>query len=92
MELEAQPFYQKGVNSGEDATTPFVTSEQKRNAIYKMSIDEFRRLLMKIKNIHSSITLSNKMTDSYVEMDVCGDWAKKRQKEQYAIQFFFFVS
>lgn len=82
MELEEQPFYQKGVNAEEDGTTPFVTSEEKRSAIYKMSVDEFRRLVLKIKNIHSSITLSNKITDSYVEMDVCGNWAKNRQQER----------
>ncbi|XP_077219311.1 methyltransferase isoform X2 [Tasmannia lanceolata] len=61
-----------------------ISSEMKRNAIYKMSVPEFTELLTKIKSIHTSITSS--MQDSYAIPEACSIWIKTQVDRKLPFQ------
>ncbi|KZV47594.1 hypothetical protein F511_12863 [Dorcoceras hygrometricum] len=80
--LELQPFYQKGINAGEEygddeVEKPAVddsalTSQMKRSAIYAMTGIEFSALVAKIKSVHSS--LCSDIPGSYKIPGACSTW------------------
>ncbi|RRT83969.1 hypothetical protein BHE74_00045028 [Ensete ventricosum] len=76
--LESQPYYTKGINSGSsgDGKDDAVGSAAKRNAIFRMSVQEFHGLLGKIKLIHSAI--STALPHSYLVPDACSKWLNQR--------------
>ncbi|XVF80746.1 hypothetical protein PTKIN_Ptkin15bG0099800 [Pterospermum kingtungense] len=83
--LSTQPFYQKGINAGEEdeqeplipasGSFDIVTSETKRNAVYSLSIPEFFELIRKIESVHDRICKDIK--DSYKLPKACGIWIKR---------------
>ncbi|URE02480.1 U11-48K-like CHHC zinc finger [Musa troglodytarum] len=76
--LENQPYYSKGINSGSsgDGKDDAVGSAAKRNAIFRMSVQEFHGLLGKIKLIHSAISMV--LPHSYLVPDACSKWLNQR--------------
>ncbi|KAJ8455524.1 hypothetical protein OPV22_035111 [Ensete ventricosum] len=90
--LESQPYYTKGINSGSsgDGKDDAVGSAAKRNAIFRMSVQEFHGLLGKIKLIHSAI--STALPHSYLVPDACSKWLNQRldrklpYQEKHAMQ------
>ncbi|XP_065033929.1 uncharacterized protein LOC103983726 isoform X2 [Musa acuminata AAA Group] len=90
--LESQPYYSKGINSGSsgDGKADAVGSAAKRNAIFRMSVQDFHGLLGKIKLIHSSISMV--LPHSYLVPDACSKWLNQRldrklpYQEKHAMQ------
>lgn len=77
--LETQPYYSKGINSGDgagDLEEDDVGSAAKRSAIFKLSVTEFHDLVEKIKSIHSAVV--EVLKESYVVPDACDRWLKQQ--------------
>ncbi|XP_023547814.1 tRNA:m(4)X modification enzyme TRM13 homolog [Cucurbita pepo subsp. pepo] len=82
--LAVQPFYQKGINAGEEDSissdelasgfSDSISSEMKRNIVYGMSGAEFHRLLAKIRALHGLICKD--IQDSYRIKEACNMWIK----------------
>ncbi|KAL6893762.1 hypothetical protein ACP4OV_007860 [Aristida adscensionis] len=72
--LAAQPYYSRGVNSGGGEAGRFVTSAEKRSAVYRLTEEEFRALLGKIRSAHASAAAA--MWESYLITDACDKWMK----------------
>uniref|UniRef100_A0A9I9DV23 tRNA:m(4)X modification enzyme TRM13 n=1 Tax=Cucumis melo TaxID=3656 RepID=A0A9I9DV23_CUCME len=82
--LAGQPFYQKGINAGEEDSmsangpdsglSDSISSEMKRNIVYGMSGDQFHRLLGKIRALHDLICKD--IQDSYQIKEACNMWIK----------------
>ncbi|KAA0058561.1 tRNA:m(4)X modification enzyme TRM13-like protein isoform X1 [Cucumis melo var. makuwa] len=82
--LAGQPFYQKGINAGEEdlmsangpdsGLSDSISSEMKRNIVYGMSGDQFHRLLGKIRALHDLICKD--IQDSYQIKEACNMWIK----------------
>ncbi|TVU44301.1 hypothetical protein EJB05_03737, partial [Eragrostis curvula] len=70
--LAAQPYYSEGVNSGGGETGRGVTSAEKRAIIYKLTEEEFRGLLGKIRSAHEAAAVA--MRESYLITDACDKW------------------
>ncbi|TVU43907.1 hypothetical protein EJB05_03327, partial [Eragrostis curvula] len=70
--LAAQPYYSKGVNSGGGETGRGVTSAEKRAILYKLTEEEFRGLLRKIRSAHEAAAVA--MRESYLITDACDKW------------------
>jgi tRNA:m4X modification enzyme len=70
--LAAQPYYSKAINSGGGGGA--VTSAAKRVAVHKLSEQDFRGLLAKIRSAHASAAV--KMRESHVAPDACDKWMK----------------
>lgn len=77
--LSAQPFYQKGINAGneEDICCPnsVVTSEMKRNLLYDMSVSKFYQLINKIETVHDIVR--KEIEDSYLSPEACNIWSNR---------------
>ncbi|XP_010522849.1 PREDICTED: tRNA:m(4)X modification enzyme TRM13 homolog [Tarenaya hassleriana] len=84
--LSAQPFYQKGINAGEEdgeerdkqgscCPDGIVTSEMKRNLLYSMSVSQFYELIRKIETAHGIICTDIEV--SYNLPEACNMWIKK---------------
>ncbi|KAI3905295.1 hypothetical protein MKX01_039986 [Papaver californicum] len=83
--LVLQPFYKKGINSGreedsvlenvENVSGDIITSEMKRNAVYKMTVFEFYELIGKIEAVYTS-TCSD-IRESFKEPEACGIWMNR---------------
>ncbi|XP_024018181.1 tRNA:m(4)X modification enzyme TRM13 homolog [Morus notabilis] len=76
--LTLQPYYQKGINSGNQTEEDgkMITSELKRNAVYSMSVAQFSELIRKIESLHESIR--HYIRDSYKVPEACGIWIKRQ--------------
>ncbi|XP_038897016.1 tRNA:m(4)X modification enzyme TRM13 homolog isoform X1 [Benincasa hispida] len=82
--LAVQPFYQKGINAGEEdllsseesdsGLSDCISSEMKRNIVYGMSGPQFHRLLGKIRALHDLICKD--IQDSYKIKEACNMWIK----------------
>lgn len=82
--LAVQPFYQKGINAGEEdsissnelvsGSSDCISSEMKRNLVYGMSGVEFHRLLGKIRALHGQICKD--IQESYRIKEACNMWIK----------------
>lgn len=80
--LELQPFYQKGINAGDEhdndeaekaaVDDSTLSSQMKRNAVYAMTGLEFSALVAKIKSVHSS--LCSNIPGSYKIPGACSIW------------------
>ncbi|CAN6297178.1 unnamed protein product, partial [Urochloa humidicola] len=70
--LAAQPYYSKGINSGGAEAGRGITSAEKRAAVYRLTEDEFRGLLGKIRSVHAVAAVA--MRESYLITDACGKW------------------
>ncbi|XP_073155446.1 tRNA:m(4)X modification enzyme TRM13 isoform X3 [Henckelia pumila] len=83
--LELQPFYQKGINAGDEydydevekaaVDDSALTSQMKRNAVYAMTGLEFSALVAKIKSVHSS--LCSNIPGSYKIPGACSIWTQQ---------------
>lgn len=94
--LSLQPFYQKGINAGDEDEdgAPLsnswtghpdnVTSEMKRNAVYGLSVPEFCSLIDKIKSVHE--LMCRDIRDSFKVTDACDIWIKG-QVDRYLKMF-----
>ncbi|KAM7276817.1 hypothetical protein ACFE04_018683 [Oxalis oulophora] len=87
--LSLQPFYDKGINAGEEenedeTAVNVVTSEMKRNAVYKISTTEFCGLIKKIESIHSSICKD--ISDSYKTPEACNIWINREMDRKIPFQ------
>nr|XP_051177221.1 tRNA:m(4)X modification enzyme TRM13 isoform X1 [Lolium perenne] len=70
--LAAQPYYSKAINSGGGGAA--LTSAAKRAAVHKLSEQEFRGLVAKIRSAHASAAVQ--MRDSHVAPVACDKWMK----------------
>nr|CAB3492597.1 unnamed protein product [Digitaria exilis] len=70
--LAAQPYYSKGINSGRAEAGSFITSAEKRAAVYRLTEDEFRGLLGKIRSVHAAAAVA--MRESFMIADACDKW------------------
>nr|CAB3497582.1 unnamed protein product [Digitaria exilis] len=70
--LAAQPYYSKGINSGGAEAGSFITSAEKRAAVYRLTEDEFRGLLGKIRSVHAAAAVA--MRESFMITDACDKW------------------
>ncbi|RCV40081.1 hypothetical protein SETIT_9G022900v2 [Setaria italica] len=70
--LAAQPYYSKGINSGGSEAGRGITSAEKRAAVYRLTDDEFRGLLGKIRSVHAAAAVA--MRESYLITDACDKW------------------
>ncbi|CAN6308637.1 unnamed protein product [Urochloa humidicola] len=70
--LAAQPYYSKGINSGGAEAGRGITSAEKRAAVYRLTEDEFRDLLDKIRSVHAAAAVA--MRESYLITDACDKW------------------
>ncbi|KAK1315906.1 hypothetical protein QJS10_CPA05g00114 [Acorus calamus] len=91
QELKTQPFYKKGVNGGgrDDPEslmkkTCIITSDMKRNMIYKLGVHEYLELVGKIESIHKS--LCSFIKDSYVMPEACEGWLASQIDRKLPIQ------
>ncbi|MQM08482.1 hypothetical protein Taro_041338 [Colocasia esculenta] len=83
QELEAQPFYQKGINCGGSGEGEgFLSSEAKRREIYGLSVPEFLDLIRKFKSLHSSLRKRVELGESYVLPEACTAWLEGRGGEE----------
>uniref|UniRef100_A0A2P2J6H6 tRNA:m(4)X modification enzyme TRM13 n=1 Tax=Rhizophora mucronata TaxID=61149 RepID=A0A2P2J6H6_RHIMU len=84
--LSLQPFYQKGINSGEeeDDGTKNITSEMKRSAVYEMSVHAFYRLIEKIESVYASIC--DDLRDSHKIPEACDMWIKREVDSKLPFQ------
>lgn len=75
--LTLQPFYQKGINAGEeeDPDLNYVASELKRNAVYSLTAPEFYKLIGKVESFHALICKD--IRDSFKVPEACGIWIKR---------------
>ncbi|KAJ4844780.1 hypothetical protein Tsubulata_003493 [Turnera subulata] len=71
--LSLQPFYQKGINAGNEQEDNF-TSEMKRAAVYAMTVSEFYGLIEKIEHVHAS--MCKNILESYKVPEACNVWIK----------------
>ncbi|GJS31307.1 tRNA:m(4)X modification enzyme TRM13 isoform X2 [Tanacetum coccineum] len=71
--LYSQPFYEKGINGGDDEED--VTSESKRMAVHNMSVAEFVKIIEKIKSVHDSVCKD--IRDSYIVPEACSMWINR---------------
>uniref|UniRef100_A0A0D9ZFD4 tRNA:m(4)X modification enzyme TRM13 n=1 Tax=Oryza glumipatula TaxID=40148 RepID=A0A0D9ZFD4_9ORYZ len=74
--LAAQPFYSKGINSGGGEGGGGVTSAAKRALVHKLTKDELRALIEKIKLAHASAAMA--MRDSFLVTDACDNWMRNQ--------------
>uniref|UniRef100_A0A0E0D956 tRNA:m(4)X modification enzyme TRM13 n=1 Tax=Oryza meridionalis TaxID=40149 RepID=A0A0E0D956_9ORYZ len=74
--LAAQPFYSKGINSGGGEGRGGVTSAAKRALVHKLTEDELRALIEKIKSGHASAAVA--MRDSFLVTDACDNWMRNQ--------------
>uniref|UniRef100_A0A0E0KL58 tRNA:m(4)X modification enzyme TRM13 n=1 Tax=Oryza punctata TaxID=4537 RepID=A0A0E0KL58_ORYPU len=74
--LAAQPFYSKGINSGGGEGGGGVTSAAKRAAVHKLTEDELRALIEKIKSAHALAAVA--MCDSFLVTDACDKWMRNQ--------------
>ena len=94
--LYLQPYYRKGINAGSegehenrqtlrnnDTPSDNISSEMKRNAVYRMTIPEFYNLIEKIESVHES--LSKYIEDSYQMPEVCDLWIKSGVEDRYLV-------
>lgn len=70
--LTAQPYYSKGINSGAGEAGCVVTSAEKRAAVYRLTEEEFRCLLGKIRSLHAAAAAA--IRESYLITDACDKW------------------
>ncbi|RLN20051.1 hypothetical protein C2845_PM02G42510 [Panicum miliaceum] len=70
--LAAQPYYSKGINSGGAEAGRGITSAEKRAAVYRLTEDEFRGLLGKIRSVHAAAAVA--MRESYLITGACDKW------------------
>lgn len=73
--LALQPFYQKGINGGNDDHEQDVTSDAKRIAVHSMTASQFIKLIAKIKSVHASIC--NHIQDSFNLPEACRIWINR---------------
>lgn len=82
LELEAQPFYKKGVNcGGGEGAKGFVRSEAKRSEIYRLTVPEFLSLVQKIKAVHSSLGKEIYLRESFISSRACAEWLEGSRGE-----------
>ncbi|CAA6662161.1 unnamed protein product [Spirodela intermedia] len=82
LELEAQPFYKKGVNcGGGEGAKGFVRSEAKRSEIYRLTVPEFLSLVQKIKAVYSSLPKEIYLRESFISSQACAEWLEGRRGE-----------
>uniref|UniRef100_A0A0D9W116 tRNA:m(4)X modification enzyme TRM13 n=1 Tax=Leersia perrieri TaxID=77586 RepID=A0A0D9W116_9ORYZ len=79
--LAAQPFYSKGINSrgGEG-----VTSAAKRATVHRLTEDELRALIEKIKSVHGAAAVA--MRDSHLVTDACDKWMRNQADRKVPYQ------
>lgn len=83
--LETKPYYSKGINGGGGTPEEEKTgSEAKRRAVHKLSLDEFDRLIGKIRAFHSWFQLE--LLESFAEPDACTKWLKQQIDRQVPYQ------
>jgi len=70
--LTAQPYYSKGINSGAGEPGCGVTSAEKRAAVYRLTEEEFRSLLGKIRSVHAAASAA--IRESYLIPGACDKW------------------
>lgn len=70
--LAAQPYYSKGINCGGGDVDRGVTSAEKRAAVYRLTEEEFRGLLGKIRSVHAAAAVG--MRESYLITEACDKW------------------
>ncbi|XP_066349860.1 uncharacterized protein [Miscanthus floridulus] len=70
--LTAQPYYSKGINSGAGEPGCGVTSAEKRAAVYRLTEEEFRSLLGKIRSVHAAASAA--IRESYLITGACDKW------------------
>lgn len=70
--LAAQPYYSKGINSGGAEAGSFITSAEKRASVHRLTEDEFRGLLGKIRSVHAAAAVA--MRESFMITDSCDKW------------------
>lgn len=73
--LSLQPFYQKGINAGEEEEEDNVSSEMKRSAVYSMTVAQFCKLIKKIESVHASTCKD--IWESYKVPEACNKWIKR---------------
>ncbi|CAA7398548.1 unnamed protein product [Spirodela intermedia] len=84
LELEAQPFYKKGVNcGGGEGAKGFVRSEAKRSEIYRLTVPEFLSLVQKIKAVYSSLPKEIYLRESFISGE---DGQQLPFQEKHALQ------
>uniref|UniRef100_A0A804P6E5 tRNA:m(4)X modification enzyme TRM13 n=1 Tax=Zea mays TaxID=4577 RepID=A0A804P6E5_MAIZE len=70
--LTAQPYYSKGINSGTPEAGCGVTSAEKRAAVYRLTEEEFRLLLGKIRSVHAAVAAP--IRESNLITAACDKW------------------
>ncbi|KAL5218706.1 hypothetical protein ABZP36_019390 [Zizania latifolia] len=74
--LAEQPFYSKGINSAGGEGRGGVTSAAKRAAVHRLTEDELRALIEKIRSVHKAASVA--MRESYLVTDACDKWMRNQ--------------
>ncbi|KAJ6404040.1 hypothetical protein OIU84_012270 [Salix udensis] len=83
--LSLQPFYQKGINAGnEEEEEDNVSSEMKRSAVYSMTVTQFCKLINKIESVHASTCKD--ILESYKVPEACNMWIKREVDRKLPFQ------
>ncbi|KAJ6686768.1 TRNA:M(4)X MODIFICATION ENZYME TRM13-like protein [Salix purpurea] len=82
--LSLQPFYQKGINAGNEEEEDNVSSEMKRSAVYSMTVTQFCKLINKIESVHASTCKD--ILESYKVPEACNMWIKREVDRKLPFQ------
>ncbi|KAJ6710662.1 TRNA:M(4)X MODIFICATION ENZYME TRM13-like protein [Salix koriyanagi] len=82
--LSLQPFYQKGINAGNEEEEDNVSSEMKRSAVYSMTVTQFCKLINKIESVHASTCMD--ILESYKVPEACNMWIKREVDRKLPFQ------
>ncbi|KAJ6729317.1 hypothetical protein OIU85_020257 [Salix viminalis] len=82
--LSLQPFYQKGINAGNEEEEDNVSSEMKRSAVYSMTVTQLCKLINKIESVHASTCKD--ILESYKVPEACNMWIKREVDRKLPFQ------